>query len=115
MNSIMVIHPYKTGGVWAFDDPEAGLVREPFVSGADTVIERLVESLPGAEGGFTLFFSAQPFPGYQAEFAWRRQEMGGNWYFSPAHQIEGWLCPALFKYFPTAPERLYVQVKPRTA
>jgi hypothetical protein len=35
MNSIHVIHPYKHAGVWAFDDPAVGLVREPFVAGAD--------------------------------------------------------------------------------
>ena len=113
MNAIMVIHPYKSGGVWAFDDPAVGLEREPFVSGADKVIDRLVEGLPGAEGGFTLLFSARPFPGFQAEFEWRREEMGGNWYYSPAHEMEGWLCPALFKYFERSPERIYVQVKSR--
>lgn len=113
MNSIMVIHPYKRDGVWAFDDPAVGLVREPFVAGADDVIERMVESLPGAEDGFTLVFSGGPFPGYQAAFEWRRGDMGGNWYYSPQHEMEGWLCPALFKYFDRAPERLYVQAKPR--
>jgi hypothetical protein len=25
--------------------------------------------------------------------------------------MEGWLCPALFKYFEEAPKRIYVQVK----
>jgi hypothetical protein len=24
--------------------------------------------------------------------------------------MEGWLCPALFKYFPEAPEEIYVSV-----
>ena len=28
--------------------------------------------------------------------------------------MEGWLCPALFKYFDQAPERIYAQVKPRS-
>ena len=115
MNSIMVIHPYKYEGLWVFDDPKVGLVQEPFVSGADVAIDRLVEGLPGAEKGFALLFSAEPFPGYQAAFEWRRQEYGGNWYYSPEHGLEGWLCPALFKYFEQAPERLYVQVKPTKA
>jgi hypothetical protein len=26
---------------------------------------------------------------------------------------EGWLCPALFRYFETAPERLYIEVRSR--
>jgi hypothetical protein len=73
----------------------------------------LVENLPEAQKGFTLLFSAWPFPGHQAVFEWRREEHGGNWYFSPAHGLEGWLCPALFKYFDPeqVPERIYAQVK----
>jgi hypothetical protein len=39
MNAINVIAPYKYNGSWVFDDPGVGLRREPFVSGADTMIE----------------------------------------------------------------------------
>jgi hypothetical protein len=113
MNSLMVIRPYKYDGQWAFDDPAVGLVREPFVAGADAIIDRLVEGLPDPERGFVLVFSAQPFPGHQAYFEWRREEFGGNWYYSPGHGLEGWLCPALFKYFDRAPQRIYAQAKPR--
>ena len=109
MNAINVIHPYKADGVWVFDDPAVGLRREPFVSGADTIIDRMVSDLPNAERGFTLIFSAQRFPGYQFEFEWRRHEIGGNWYYSRAFDTEGWLCPALFKYFDAAPMRIYAQ------
>ncbi len=42
MNAINVIAPYKYLGMWVFDDPRAGLVQEPFVSGADTMIDRVV-------------------------------------------------------------------------
>jgi hypothetical protein len=111
MNSIFAIHPYKHGGLWVFDDASVGLVREPFVSGADEIIEELSASIPGASDGFTLLFSAGPFPGANAEFEWRREEMGGNWYFCPALRREGWLCPALFKYFETAPPRLYAEFR----
>jgi hypothetical protein len=27
--------------------------------------------------------------------------------------MEGWLCPALFKYFPSAPREIYVKVEPK--
>lgn len=111
MNSIMAIHPYKSDGLWVFDDASVGLVREPFVAGADEMIDLLVAGIPNADQGFTLLFSAQPFPGYQAEFEWRREEFGGNWYYSARHDHEGWLCPALFKYFDHAPKRLYAQAK----
>lgn len=113
MNSILVIHPYKCQGVWVFDDPRVGLVQEPFVAGADSVLDRMVAGIPGAEAGVTVFFSATPFPGSQHEFVWQREESGGNWYHSHQYDMEGWLCPALFKYFDQAPERIYAQVKPR--
>jgi hypothetical protein len=45
----------------------------------------------------------------------QREEFGGNWYFAPDYQIEGWLCPALFKYFEASPDRIFVQVKPKSA
>ena len=97
MNALRVIHPYKTEGIWVFDDEAVGLVQEPFVS--------------GAEEGFTLIFSDKPFPGHQAAFEWRREEYEGNWYYAPALDMEGWLCPALFKYFEAAPPKLYAQFK----
>jgi hypothetical protein len=111
VNAVIAIHPYKSGGVWVFDDPSVGLVREPFVLGADDIIERLVAGLDRPEDGFTLLFSASPFPGYQTVFEWRRSEMGGNWYYSAKAGMEGWLCPALFKYFDSAPPRIYAQFK----
>src|SRR6185436_18564749 len=62
------------------------------------MIDRLVESIPNAEKGFRLLFSATPFPGYTVKLEWRREEYGGNWYYSPQFEMEGWLCPALFRY-----------------
>lgn len=110
-NSIIVIHPYKYEGTWVFDDERVGLVKEAFVSGADTIIDRMVENIPGAENGFTLLFSSGKFPGYQVEFEWKREEYDGNWYYCGAIGMEGWLCPALFKYFDETPKKIYAQFK----
>ncbi len=107
MNSIRIIVPYKYEGMWVFDDPAAELVREPFVSGIDQIIDRLVADMPDAEQGFRLLFSATPFPGHNIRLEWRREESGGNWYDCPQFEMEGWLCPALFKYFEEAPKELY--------
>jgi hypothetical protein len=115
MNALRVIHPYKHEGIWVFDDARAGLVQEPFVSGADTIIDRMVAGIPDADTGFSLVFSAAPFPGYQARLEWKREEHGGNWYYSPELKMEGWLCPALFKYFDEAPRQLYAEFKARSA
>ena len=111
MNAINVIAPYKHLGMWVFDDPRVGLAQEPFVSGADTMIDQIVREIPGAEGGFALIFSEAPFPGHQFKLTWQREDRGGNWYYSDVLDLEGWLCPALLRYFAHAPQELYVQVK----
>ena len=111
MNVIRAIHPYKHEGLWVFDDEAVGLVKEPFVAGADRVIDLMVADIPAAEDGFTLLFSDRPFPGHQASFQRRREEFGGWWYYTADFDMEGWLCPALFKYFDAAPETLYAQFK----
>jgi len=113
-NVMNVIYPYKYNGTWVFDDEKFGLLQEPFVSGADDIIEKMTAKLYNAENGFILLFSSTPFPGYQIEFEWRREESGGNWYDSKLLGIEGWLCPAMFKYFDAAPTCLYAQFKEKT-
>jgi hypothetical protein len=113
MNSIIAIHPYMIEGVWVFDDAAVGLRQEPFVSGADAIIDCMVAEIPNARNGFTLLFSASAFPGYQLELEWVRADMSGNWYRSQSLGMEGWLCPALLKYFESPPAKLYAQFRAR--
>lgn len=112
-NAIFVISPYRHHGVWVFDDSLRGLEREPFVAGIDRIIDRLAESVPNAEKGFRLIFSPTKFPSHTIRLEWRREEHGGNWYYSPQFDMEGWLCPALFKYFDIAPRELYGRAEPK--
>lgn len=60
-----------------------------------------------------MLFAETAFPGHQFRPERKRGDAGGNWYYSSQLNLEGWLCPALFKYFEKAPKALYVQVKPR--
>ena len=113
-NSIMVIAPYRYEEMWVFDDPQAGLVQEPFVSGIPQMIDRLVVDIPKAEQGFKLIFAQTPFPGYQAQLDWLRPEFGGHWYRWSTEEMEGWLCPALFKYFEVAPPQLFCQAEAKS-
>jgi len=76
MNSLFAIAPYKFQGFWVFDDPAVGLKQEPFVSGADTIIDVLTADIPDAESGFKLVFSPQPFPGYTGRFEVGRARNG---------------------------------------
>jgi hypothetical protein len=112
-NAIHVIAPYKYHGMWVFDDARVGLSREPFVGGADAMIDKATATIPDAASGFVLVFSEHAFPGHQLQLQWRRNDGAGDWYFSPELGMEGWLCPALLKYFPSAPRTFYVQVKPK--
>jgi hypothetical protein len=111
MNALHVIRPYKGSGTWVFDDDSVGLKREPFVSGIPAMIDRLVSTIPDAEAGFRLLFSAQPFPGYQVELTRLHEQYGGTWYRWEGQQAEGWLCPALLKYFPEPPLMLYAKAE----
>lgn len=111
-NAIQVLTPYRHGGTWVFDDERTGLVQEPFVCGIPIMIDSLVETIPNADQGFRLLFSVHPFPGSQRKLSWLRPEAGGNWYRADEPALDGWLCPALFKYFEQAPAELYVRAEP---
>jgi hypothetical protein len=95
-----------------FDDPAVGLDKEPLVAGMPEMIRVATRAIPDAARGLVALFSAAPFPGADIVLHWDREEMGGNYYRWPEKKLEGWLCPALFRYFDEAPGRLYVQVKP---
>ena len=90
-----------------------GLVQEPFVSGADVIIDRMTSQIPNAEKGFRLLFSATPFPGFTAQLDWRRADLGGNWYYSRDLDSEVWVRPALFKYFDAPPKTIYAKYEPK--
>jgi hypothetical protein len=111
MNALTILQPYRHAGMWVFDDPGKGLSKEPFVSGIDVMIDRFTAKIPNAKNGFRLLFSPTPFPGYEIKLEWRREEYGGNWYYCPQLELEGWLCPALFKYFDKAPAELYAKAE----
>lgn len=113
-NQLKIIAPYWLDEIhtWVFDDARVGLVQEPFVFGADLFLSYLAKDIPDAGKGFRLIFSAAPFPGYQAEVRQVEGEMGGNWYESDDPPMKGWLCPALFKYFDSAPAEIYIKTEP---
>ena len=77
------------------------------------MIDYLVKDIPDADKGFRMLFSSKPFPEYMMKVTWRQAEMGGNWYYSEELEMEGWLCPALFKYFREAPKEIYVKAEKR--
>lgn len=112
MNNFMrVIAPYRYEGTWVFDDPEKGLVKEPFVFGADEMVEWIAGQTEGSEKGLLILFSDRPFPGFQKKLTWIREEADGNWYKIDDPEMEGWLCPALLQYFDIPPAEIYVKAE----
>lgn len=103
-----------------FDDPRTGLKEEAFACGATEMISRLVEAkgILDAEDGFELSFGDASFEGHDAVLTWLRADdqqlgMAGNWYKGEVagEMMEGWLCPALFLYFQSAPPLIYVRAE----
>ncbi|MGD9634783.1 MAG: DUF6717 family protein [Pirellulales bacterium] len=111
-NAILVIAPYRYNGTWVFDDERFGLVREPFVAGVPEMIDHLVAGIPDADKGFRLTFSSRKFPGYQERLDWVRGDLDGNYYKLDDPPMEGWICPAMFKYYEKPPAELYVKAEP---
>lgn len=116
MNALNVIFPYRHEGMWVFDDADVGLDKEPFVEGADLIIDRAVaaKNIKNADSGFRLLFSAAEFPHYDVKFRWLREADGGNYYAAEGSDLEGWLCPALFMYFDEAPREIYARFEPKS-
>lgn len=117
VNALNVIHPYKWEGLWVFDDERVGLEKEPFVEGADTIIDKALamKGIQEPKKGFRLLFSARPFPNYDLKFEWVREGEGGNWYRVGDFGMEGWLCPALLKYFDAPPKEIYARFEAKGA
>lgn len=109
-NSILTLYPYKFHCQWIFDDPSTNLLREVFVCGIDKMLDYLTEQIFDRDNGIILFFSSFPFPGFKMKLDWIREEYGGNWYWCNQYHMEGWLCPALYKYFEIVPSNIYINV-----
>jgi len=110
-NALIVIAPYRYAGTWVFDDPSRGLNKEPFVAGIPQMIDKMTADIPNAAKGFRLIFSTKPFPGYTHKLIWKRKDTVGNWYYSEEFKTEGWLCPALFKFFKEPPKEIYAKAE----
>ena len=75
------------------------------------MIDVLVKDIPDARDGFRLLFSANPFPGHQKMLTWLRGDSQGNFYKLNDPPMEGWICPAMFRYYRAPPRFLYVKAE----
>ena len=118
-NAIHVIHPYKEAGMWIFDDDKKNIVKEPFVSGADEILD----FISGYNMKCTVLFSNNCFPGSKWRLNKTSEEGQGAWYVlnqlaanDECREItnikHGWLCAVVKYYFQGGiPEEIYLQVK----
>jgi len=111
MNQIMVINPYKYHGQWVFDDEAKELDKEPFVAGADTLLDILTNNASNCQ----IVFSKDEFPDYDLKVEKVGPGMGNGtdykFYFNNGQQHWLWLCPALLKYFNDPPQTIYFKLK----
>jgi hypothetical protein len=75
------------------------------------MMDVLVKDIADARQGFRLLFSANPFPGYQKRLTWLCGDMEGNIYRLEDPPMKGWICPAMFRYYKSAPRNLYVKAE----
>ncbi|MHC4566638.1 MAG: DUF6717 family protein [Planctomycetota bacterium] len=117
MNEIHIIQPYidPQSGMWVFNDQRHAFYKEPFVAGADAMLDVLttLESIGNAELGFVLMFSEGRFPPGDSDLYVLKKsgsEFGGTWYRTRimGRRMHGWLCPGLLRYFPTPPDEIFV-------
>ena len=101
--------------MWVFDDPRTGLASEPFVLGINEMIDEIIlrsgfNVQEAKECGIAVTFHSEPFEGHNSVWDLQIPDSGGNWYVSSESGLRGWLCPALYLYFPEAPTKIYGRV-----
>lgn len=109
-NAVFSLRPYRWQNMWVFDDERVGLVKEPFVMGIPEIIDKAVAHLKNPEAGFTLLFNNTGLPSADVVLKKANSDSGGTWYQQEGTGLKGWLCPALFQYYPQAPDTLYIKV-----
>ena len=91
--------------MFAFDDPITGLIREPFIGGANYHLDRFA----GNKNSCIIAFSGNIIPKYDVKLELQDTDpqAGSNYDDEVGRNV--WLCPALFKYFKVAPKKLYIK------
>tara|TARA_R110002020_G_scaffold84466_1_gene209204 strand:- start:427 stop:882 length:456 start_codon:yes stop_codon:yes gene_type:complete len=118
LNSIYTMRVYRHESAWVFDNPAVGLLKEPFVAGADEIFDEIahVRAVDPSRARIDILFSDAQFPGWQILAEHLGPSMGGDDYqvisseFETLDTHEFWLCPALLKYFADAPDKIFMKV-----
>ena len=109
-NSIFRILIRRQDGLWVFDDERFGIVEQPFVFGADLILEKMAGESGCAGERLNAVFAAFPFPGSEHRLTFVREETEGFMYRWEEQKLQGWLSPSLQNYFPEPPSEIFLQL-----
>jgi hypothetical protein len=65
MSTVIDIHPYKSNGMWVFDDPEVRFRQEPFVAGAVRSSNVWFKIFLTRSGALDCYFSTTRLQGFK--------------------------------------------------
>lgn len=104
------IYPYKEFNTWFFDDVDFHIYHEPFVMGVSEMIDNILHKKGINDKQIKINFSTEKFADADVTLFKTSDLEEGAMYEISENKESGWLCPALFKYFQMAPEKIYIQV-----
>lgn len=116
---------YKEGALWLFDDPDKGLLREPFVIETSIVLDALLKKhldfykISETPDRAILFFSDNLSGGphvFCRLYDGKDPATEGTTYILDSYSSVSdptsiWLCPALLKYYPIPPDQLFMTIR----
>jgi len=111
-NSIHRVLVRAVDGLWVYDDASFGVKEQPFVFGADLIIDKMVAGMEGVQDQVNVLFSGIPFPGSEYCLEFLREETKGFVYRWQDHNLQGWMSPTLRNYFPDPPPKIFLQLLP---
>jgi len=108
-NALHRIQIFMYKGQWVFDDESKGINKEPFVFGIPAIINaKAMKILGTVPKRMSVTFASTLLPIVNVELERTVREHGGAWYIEKSLGYEGWLCPALLKYFKKPPKHIYI-------
>ena len=119
MNNVNFIHSYVYNGAWVFDDESRELDKEPFVAGADILLDVMSgRDKDESKESCSFYFGQTPLPDWDVKLTKNGIDgYDGTYYLvdfpEKSVKAEGpiWLCPALLKFFVDSPSEIFVKIK----
>ena len=127
MKPLYIVVPYRhpeTPNIWVFDDDMRGLLREPFVGEANTMLDYAAEKLK-AQNRLILFFAEEK---HRLPPDWMYHNIVADLVLKLGDDAVGatydltlsdgkrftdvWFCPALLEYYSEPPEHFAAMVTP---